>query len=147
MTGITTSQPKIAPPELSQLQPRLVAHSRDDRDDTLPAPLPGTDLTNADRKKHVESSCLLHVSGPSSAPQLQGLQHRQVRAQAGPGWLVGRLHDHYSGHRGDRRRNDDVFAHRPRARRTAVALTSVTSLHRRLEQFQSAFHRQLSVPL
>jgi hypothetical protein len=89
MTRITTSQPEIAPPELSQLQPRLVAHSRDDRDDTLPAPLPGTDLTNADRKKHVESSCLLHVSGPSSAPNFKVSNIDKYEPKQDPGgWLA-----------------------------------------------------------
>jgi hypothetical protein len=47
--------------------------------------------------------------------------------------------------RGDGRRNDNVFAHRSKAIRTAVATTSATTLLRRLEQFQSAFHRQLLV--
>jgi hypothetical protein len=46
---------------------------------------PPRDRSNADRKTRAESPRLLHVSGPSSGPQLQGLQHRQVRAQAGPG--------------------------------------------------------------
>jgi hypothetical protein len=68
MTRITASWHEAAPPELSRLRPRLVAHSGDGRDDTQIAPLPGTDLTNADRKTHVESPRLLRVSGPSSGP-------------------------------------------------------------------------------
>jgi hypothetical protein len=75
---------------LSRLQPRLVGHSRDGRDDILPTPLPRTDSTNIDMKTREEFPRLLRVSGPSSGPQLQGLQHRQVRAQAGPGRLVSR---------------------------------------------------------
>jgi hypothetical protein len=145
MTEITASRLEVAPPELSRLRPRLVAHSGDGRDNTLPTPLPETDLTNADRKIRAESPRLLCVSGPSSGPQLQGLQRRQVRAQAGPGWLVSHLHDRRPGFRGNGRCNDGVFAHHPRARRTTVALTSATTLHRRLERFQSAFYRQLPV--
>ena len=57
------------------------------------------------------------------------------------GGLVDRLHDRRPGRWGDGRRNDSVFAHRPKARRTAVAPTSATTLHRRLERLQSAFHR------
>jgi hypothetical protein len=72
----------------------------------------------------------LRVSRPSSGPQLQSLQRRQVRAQAGPGGLVGRLHDRRLGCRAHGRHNDSVFAHRPRARRTVVAPTSATTLHR-----------------
>jgi hypothetical protein len=129
MTRITVSWPEIAPPELSRLRPRLVARPGDGRDDTLPAPLTGTDLRNADIKTHAGSPRLLRVSGPSSAPQLQSLQHRQVRAQAGPGGLAGRLHDCRLRRWGKGRRNDNVFAHRLRARRTIVALTSATTLH------------------
>jgi hypothetical protein len=148
MTGTTTSQLEVALPELSRLRPRPVARPGDGRDDTPPGPLLGTDLTNANRKTHAGSMRLLRVSEPSSgAPQLQSLQHRQVRAQAGPGGLVGRLHDRRSGRRGDGRRNDSVFAQRPRARRAAVATTSATTLHRRLERLQSAVHRQLPVSL
>jgi hypothetical protein len=68
MTGITASQHEVTPPELSQLRPRLVARSGDGRDDTLPTPLPRTDLTNANRKTRAKSPCLLRVCGPSSAP-------------------------------------------------------------------------------
>ena len=110
--------------------PRLVARPEDGRDDTPPAPLPETDLTNADRKTHAESPCLLRVSGPSSGPQLQSLQLQQVRAQVGTRGLVGRLHDRRPGRWGDGRRNDSVLSHRPRVRRIAVAPTSTTTLHR-----------------
>jgi hypothetical protein len=85
--------------------------------------------------------------GHPVALQLRSLQCRQVQAQAGPGGLFGRLHDRCSGRWGDGRRNDSIFAHRSRARRTAVAATSATTLHRRLERLQSVFHRQLPVPL
>jgi hypothetical protein len=97
MTGITTSRPEVAPPELSRMRPRLVARPEDARDDTLPAPLPETDLTNAVRKTHAGSLRLLCVSGPSSGPSTSNLQRRQVRAQAGPGGLLGRLHGRCSG--------------------------------------------------
>jgi hypothetical protein len=147
MIGTMVFPLEVAPPELSRLRPRLVARPRGGRDNTPPAPLPGTDLTNADKKTHVGSPRLLRVSGPSSGPQLQSLQRRQVRAQAGPRGLVGRLHDRRLGHRGDGRRNDSVFAHRFGARRSAVATTSATTLHRQLERLQSAFHRQLPVSL
>jgi hypothetical protein len=133
MTGITSSWHEVAPPELSRLRPRLVARFGGGRDDTLPTPLPGTDLMNADRKTRAESPRLLRVSRPFSGPQLQGLQRRQVRAQVGPGWLVGHLHNCRPGHRGDGGCDDGVFAHCPMARRTIVASTSTPTLHRRLE--------------
>jgi hypothetical protein len=66
MTGTTASRLEVAPTELSRLRPRPVARPEDDRDDTPPAPLSGTDLTNVDRKTHAGSPRLLHVSGPSS---------------------------------------------------------------------------------
>jgi hypothetical protein len=119
---------------LSRLQPRLVGRSGDGRDDILLTPLPRTDSMNADRKTCAEFPCLLRVSGPSSAPQLQGLQCRQVRAQAGPGRLVGRLHDCRPGCRGDEGRDDNILAHYHGARCTAVAPISTPTLHRRLEQ-------------
>jgi hypothetical protein len=97
MTGTTASRLEVAPPELSRLRPRPVAQPRDGRDNTPPAPLPRTDLTNADRKTHAEFSRLLRVSEIFSGPQLQSLQCRQVRAQAGPRGLVGCLHDRRSG--------------------------------------------------
>jgi hypothetical protein len=43
------SRPEVAPPGLSRLQARLVARFGDGRYNTLPTPLPRTDLTNADR--------------------------------------------------------------------------------------------------
>jgi hypothetical protein len=61
--------------------------------------------------------------------------------------LVGRLHDRCPGRRGNKISNDSIFAHRPWARCTAVATTSATTLHRRLERLQLAVHRQLPVPL
>jgi hypothetical protein len=68
MTEIMASRLKVEPPELSWLWPRLVARPGDGRDDTLPAPLPETDLMNAGRKTHAGSPRLLRVSGPSSGP-------------------------------------------------------------------------------
>jgi hypothetical protein len=144
MIGITVPRHEVAPPMLSRLHPQLVAHSGDGRDDRLSTPLPRTDHTNADRNRRAQSPRLLHVSRPSSGPQLQGFQCRQVR---GPGRLVGRLHDCRSSHRSARGHNYNVFAHCPGAGLTAVALTSTPTLHRRLERLQSALHRHLSVPL
>jgi hypothetical protein len=89
MTGIMASRLEVAPPELSRLWPRLVVRSRDGRDNTIPTPLPRANLMNVERKTRAESLLLPCVSRPSSGPQLQGLQCRQVRAQAGPqvaGW-------------------------------------------------------------
>jgi hypothetical protein len=85
--------------------------------------------------------------GHQVAPQLQGLQCRQVRDQAGSEWLVGHLHDRRPGRRGDGGHDDGVFAHYPRARCATMAPKSTTTLHRRLERLQSAFHRQLLVSL
>jgi hypothetical protein len=50
MTGITAYQHGVAPPELSRLQPQLVACSGDGRDDILPTPLPRTSDTNTGRR-------------------------------------------------------------------------------------------------
>jgi hypothetical protein len=71
MTRIMASWHEVAPPELSRLWPRLVAYSGDGRDDALPTPLSGTDLTNANRKTRVESLRLLRVSWQSSAPNFK----------------------------------------------------------------------------
>jgi hypothetical protein len=68
MTGTTASRPEVTPPELSRLQPQLVAQSRDGRGDTSPTPLLEIDTMNAGRKTHAESPRLLRVSGPSSGP-------------------------------------------------------------------------------
>jgi hypothetical protein len=89
MTEITASQPEVAPPELSRLWPRLVARSRDDRDDTLLTPLPRTDLMNADRKTRAESLRLLHVSGPSSSPNFKVSNVDKYEPKQDPsGWLA-----------------------------------------------------------
>jgi hypothetical protein len=89
MTGITASWHTVAPPELSRLQPRLVARSGDGRDDTLPTPLPGTDITNADRKTRAESTCLPHVSGPSIAPNFKVSNVDKYEPKQDPGgWLA-----------------------------------------------------------
>jgi hypothetical protein len=137
MTRITVSRLEVAPPELSQLRPRPVARPRDDRDDTLPAPLPRTDLMNAGRKTHAGSPRLRAIQWPLTSKFPTSTSTSPSRT----GGLVDRLHDHRPGRWGDGRRNDSVFAHRPKARRTAVAPTSATTLHRRLERLQSAFHR------
>jgi hypothetical protein len=71
---------EVAPPELSQRRLQLVARARDGRDSTSATPLPRTGTTTVERRTHVEYLRLLHVSGPSSGPKLQGLQRRQIRA-------------------------------------------------------------------
>jgi hypothetical protein len=62
--------------------------------------------------------------------ELQGLQRRQVRAQAGPRQLVGRLHDYHLGRRGNRGRHDSVLAHCSWARHATMDLISPSPLHR-----------------
>jgi hypothetical protein len=147
MTGTTASRLEVTPPELSRLWPQLVARSGDGRDDTPPTPLPRTDIMNDDKKTHVESPRLLRVSGPSSGPLTLKSPTLTSTSLSRTWGLVGRLHDRRSGRRGNRRRNDSIFAHRPGARCTAVATASATSLHRRLERLQSVVCRQLPVPL
>jgi hypothetical protein len=90
MTGTTASWLKVAPPELSRMRPQPVARPGDGRDDTPPAPLPGTDLMNADRKTHVGSPRLLHVSGPSSGPPNFKVSNvdKYVPKQDPGGWLA-----------------------------------------------------------
>jgi hypothetical protein len=141
MTRTTTSRLKVAPPELSRLRPQLVAQSGDGRDDTPPTPLPRTDIINADRKTHAESPRLLRVSRPSSGPQTLKSPISTSTSLNRTRGLVGRLHDRRSGHWGNRRCNDGIFAHCPRARCAAVATTSATTLHRRLERLQLAVNR------
>jgi hypothetical protein len=58
------------------------------------------------------------------AAELQGLQHRQVRAQAGPERLDDRLHDYRLSRWGDGGRHDNILAHCPQAICAAMALTS-----------------------
>jgi hypothetical protein len=78
--GTMVFRREIAPPELSRRWLQLVARPGDGRDGTSATPLPGTGTTTVDRRTRVEYLRLLHVSGPSSGPQLQGLQRRQIRA-------------------------------------------------------------------
>jgi hypothetical protein len=147
MTGITVSRLEVTPPELSRLWPQLVARSRDVRDDTSLTPLPGTNVMNTDKKTHVESPCLLRIFGPSSGPLTSKSPMSTSMSLSRTRGLVGRLHDRHSGRWGNRRCNDGIFAHRSRARCTTVAMTSATTLHRRLERLQSMVHRQLPVSL
>jgi hypothetical protein len=89
MTGNTMCRLVVTPLELSQLRPRLVARPGDGRDDTPPAPLPGTDLTNADRKTHAESPRSLCVSGPSSGPNFKVSNVDKYEPKQDPeGWLA-----------------------------------------------------------
>jgi hypothetical protein len=62
------SRLEVTPPELSRQQPQLVARPGDDRDGTTATPLPGSGITNDDRRTHVEYPRLLCVLGPSSGP-------------------------------------------------------------------------------
>jgi hypothetical protein len=59
MTGITTYQHEVAPPELSRLQPQLVGHSGNSQDDLLPTPLPGPTT-----RTPVEDMCGVSVLTP-----------------------------------------------------------------------------------
>jgi hypothetical protein len=63
------------------------------------------------------------------ASQLQGLERRQVRAQARPGRLVGRLHYGRLGHRGNGGHHDSVPTDQAWAGCTAVAPTPSLPLH------------------
>jgi hypothetical protein len=68
MTGITTSQHGVRPPELSRQRLRLVAPPGDGRGTTTTTLLPGTDIMINDKKTPVEYQRLLHASGPFSGP-------------------------------------------------------------------------------
>jgi hypothetical protein len=147
MTRIMASRHEVAAPELSRLQPRLVARSGDGRDDILPTPLPGIGNTNTDKKTRAESLRLLHVSRPSNGlptsrpPTSTNTSPSRTRVA---GWPSTRLPP---GHRGDGGRDDGILAHCPRVRRVEVASTSTSTLHRQLERLQSVLHRPLPVPL
>jgi hypothetical protein len=110
MSGTTASWLGVAPPKLSRLWPQLVARPGDDRDGTPLTPLPGTDIMNADKKTHVGSPRLLRVSGPSSGPLTSKSPKSTCTSLSRTQGLVGRLQDRRSGRRGNRRRNDSVFA-------------------------------------
>jgi hypothetical protein len=93
--------------------------------------------------------CAYSVSpGPSSGPPTSKSStstSTSLSRTRGAAWLSTRP---LPGLLGDGIHNDNmVFAHRPRARRTAVSPTSAPTLHRRLERLQSVFHRQLLVSL
>jgi hypothetical protein len=77
--------------------------------------------------------------GHPVASQLQGLQCRQVRAQAGSGRLVGCLHDCRPGRRGNGGCDDNVLAHCPGARRAAVAPISTPALNDDWSDFSRRF--------
>jgi hypothetical protein len=147
MTGTTVSRLEVAPPELSRLRPQLVARPGDGQHDTPPTPLPGTDIMNADKKTHAGFSRLLRAFGPSSGPLTSKSPTSTSTSLSKTRGLVGRLHDRRSGCQGDKRHDDSVFAHCLGARRIAVATTSATTRHRRLERLQSVVHRQLPVYL
>jgi hypothetical protein len=118
---------------VSWLRPQLVAQSRDGRGDISPTALPRTDTMNAGRKTHMESPRLLRVSGPPSGPLTSKSPTSISTSLSRTRGLVGCLHDRRLGRRGNRRHNDNIFSHRPWARCAAVAMTSATTLHRRLE--------------
>jgi hypothetical protein len=134
MTRIILHWHAAALPETSQPQPPPTVRPRVDRGDTTLTRLTGSiDMIITRRTGGpMESLPLPLDSERSNGPKLQGLQNRQVRAQAGPRWLAGRLHDRSPGLWGDRGRHDSVPTHCPRARRAAMAPTSTSALHRRL---------------
>jgi hypothetical protein len=70
MIGITTSLHEVRPPGLSRQRLQLAARPRDRRDSTLATPLLGTDTTIIDKRTRVEYLRSLHVSEPSSGPQI-----------------------------------------------------------------------------
>jgi hypothetical protein len=105
MTGTTVSHPEVTPPELSRLRPQLVAQSGDGRGDTSLTPLPGTDTMNTGRKTHMESLCLLRVSGPSNGPLTSKSPTSTSTSLSRTRGLVGRLHDRRPG----RRATEDVM--------------------------------------
>jgi hypothetical protein len=89
MTEIMASQLEVTPLELSRLWPRLVAQPENGRDDTPPAHLLRTDLTNTDRKIHAGSPRLLHVSEPFSAPpnfKVSNVDKYEPKQDPGAGW-------------------------------------------------------------
>jgi hypothetical protein len=99
--GIMASQHEVRPLELSRQRLQLVAQLGDGRDSTSATPLPETGTTVIDRKTRVEYLRSLRVSRPFNGPKLQGLQHRQIRAKAGPRRLVGHLYNRCPGHWGN----------------------------------------------
>jgi hypothetical protein len=68
MIGIMASLHEVKPLGLSRQRLQLVAQPGDDRDSTLATPLPGTDITIADRRTNVEYLHSLCVSGPFNGP-------------------------------------------------------------------------------
>jgi hypothetical protein len=68
MTGTTTSQLGVRPPELSRRQPRLAEPPGDGRGATTTTPLLGIDIIPDNRKTRVECLHLLHALGPFNAP-------------------------------------------------------------------------------
>jgi hypothetical protein len=134
MTRTTASRLEVTPPELSRLRLQLVARYGDSRDNTSPTPLPGTNTMNVDRKTHMEYPRLLRVFGPSSGP-LTSRSPTSTSTSLSKTWgLVGHLHDRRPGCWGNRRRDDSIFAQCSWARCIAVATTSATTLHLRLER-------------
>jgi hypothetical protein len=67
--GIMASLHKVRPLELSRQWLQLVAQPGDGQDNTLATPLPGTDITIADRRTHVEYLRSLRVSAPFNGPR------------------------------------------------------------------------------
>jgi hypothetical protein len=88
MTGITASRLEVAPPESSRLRPRLMAHSKDGRDDTLSAPLLGTDRTPTGR--HVRNLHAYFASpGHLVAPNFKVSNIDKYEPKQDPGdWLA-----------------------------------------------------------
>jgi hypothetical protein len=147
MIETTVSLCGVRSPELSRQRLRPAAQPGDGRGTTTTTPLPGIDIIIADRRTHVEYRRSLHVLGPFNGP-LTSKSPTSTSTSLSRIWEAGwpstpRRPSHW----GDRRCDDHILAHRPRAGCTAMATTPTPTLHRRLERLQSAFHRQISISL
>jgi hypothetical protein len=141
------SPPGVKPLEPNQRRPRLAELPGDGRGTTTTTPLPGTDIIPNDRRTRVECLPLLHALGPFNGPLTSrypmSINMNLSRTQEA-GWPST---PPPLDHRSIRGRDDCILPHCPRARRTAMATASTSTLHRRLERLQSALHCKFSVPL
>jgi hypothetical protein len=130
MIEIMVCRHKATQPGSSQRQPLLTVQSGDGRGDLILAPLPGIDGMIIDRRRRAGSPRSPLIFRPSNASQLQNLQRRQIRTQAGPGGLAGRLHNCRPGSWGNGGHHDGIPTHRFRPGRTTMAPVSTSTLHR-----------------
>jgi hypothetical protein len=89
-TGIMASLHEVRPLELSWQRLQLVAQPRDGRDNTPANPLPGTDITIADRRTHVEYLRSLRVLRPFNGPpnfKVSNIDKYEPKLDPG-GWLA-----------------------------------------------------------